>query len=88
MAEVTNKDKQTGALAEIMKGKDVFIGVSGLPDTECEQQLADRNTCGTSSIDHNICLIKWLSNQLQCIDQSCRYNNRCTMLIIMEYWNI
>ena len=27
-AEVTNKDKQTGALAEIMKGKDVFIGVS------------------------------------------------------------
>ena len=28
MAEVTNKDKQTGALAEIMKGKDVFIGVS------------------------------------------------------------
>ena len=28
MAEVTNKDKQAGALAEIMKGKDVFIGVS------------------------------------------------------------
>ena len=28
MAEVTNKDKQTGTLAEIMKGKDVFIGVS------------------------------------------------------------
>lgn len=28
MAEVTNKDKQTGALAEIMKAKDVFIGVS------------------------------------------------------------
>mgnify|MGYP000818005448 FL=1 len=28
MAEETNKDKQTGALAEIMKGKDVFIGVS------------------------------------------------------------
>lgn len=28
MAEVTNKDKQTGALAEIMKGKDIFIGVS------------------------------------------------------------
>ncbi len=28
MAAVTNKDKQTGALAEIMKGKDVFIGVS------------------------------------------------------------
>lgn len=28
MAEITNKDKQTGALAEIMKGKDVFIGVS------------------------------------------------------------
>lgn len=28
MAERTNKDKQTGNLAEIMKGKDVFIGVS------------------------------------------------------------
>lgn len=28
MAEVTNKERQTGALAEIMKDKDVFIGVS------------------------------------------------------------
>ncbi|HCL01795.1 MAG TPA: NAD-dependent malic enzyme [Lachnoclostridium phytofermentans] len=28
MAEITNKDKQTGPLSEIMKGKDVFIGVS------------------------------------------------------------
>lgn len=28
MAEKTNKDRQTGDLAEIMKGKDVFIGVS------------------------------------------------------------
>ena len=28
MAEVTNKEKQRGALAEIMKGKDAFIGVS------------------------------------------------------------
>lgn len=28
LAEITNKDRQTGALAEIMKGKDVFIGVS------------------------------------------------------------
>lgn len=28
MAEITNKDKQRGNLAEIMKGKDVFIGVS------------------------------------------------------------
>lgn len=28
MAEITNKDRQTGSLAEIMKGKDVFIGVS------------------------------------------------------------
>lgn len=28
MAEKTNKDKQTGPLAEIIKGKDVFIGVS------------------------------------------------------------
>lgn len=28
MAEVTNKEKQHGALVEVMKGKDVFIGVS------------------------------------------------------------
>ncbi|MBU5477303.1 NADP-dependent malic enzyme [Eubacterium sp. MSJ-21] len=28
MAEVTNQEKQRGALAEIMKGKDAFIGVS------------------------------------------------------------
>lgn len=28
MAEITNKDKQTGPLSEIIKGKDVFIGVS------------------------------------------------------------
>ena len=28
MAEITNKDRQTGFLAEIMKGKDVFVGVS------------------------------------------------------------
>ena len=27
-AEITNKDRQTGSLAEIMKGKDVFVGVS------------------------------------------------------------
>ena len=28
MAEIANKDRQTGSLAEIMKGKDVFVGVS------------------------------------------------------------
>ncbi|MGN0152653.1 MAG: NADP-dependent malic enzyme [Wujia sp.] len=28
MAEITNKDRQRGDLAEIMKGKDVFVGVS------------------------------------------------------------
>lgn len=28
MAEITNKERQTGALAEIIKGKDAFIGVS------------------------------------------------------------
>lgn len=28
MAEITNKDRQTGPLEEIMKGKDVFVGVS------------------------------------------------------------
>lgn len=28
MAEITNKDRQTGSLAEIMKGNDVFVGVS------------------------------------------------------------
>ncbi|MCH5150941.1 MAG: NAD-dependent malic enzyme [Spirochaetales bacterium] len=29
MAECTNRNNQTGALAEIIKGKDIFIGVSG-----------------------------------------------------------
>jgi malate dehydrogenase (oxaloacetate-decarboxylating) len=28
MAEITNRDRQRGALADIMKGKDVFVGVS------------------------------------------------------------
>lgn len=28
MAEITNKDKERGSLADVMKGKDVFIGVS------------------------------------------------------------
>lgn len=28
MAEITNKEKQTGPLTEIIKGKDVFVGVS------------------------------------------------------------
>lgn len=28
MAEITNKDRQTGPLSEIIKGKDVFVGVS------------------------------------------------------------
>lgn len=28
MAKITNKDRQTGSLAEIMKDKDVFVGVS------------------------------------------------------------
>ena len=28
MAEITNKEKQRGPLAEIIKGKDIFIGVS------------------------------------------------------------
>ena len=28
MAEITNKEKQTGTLTEIIKDKDVFIGVS------------------------------------------------------------
>lgn len=28
MAEITNKERQTGTLAEIMKGRDVFVGVS------------------------------------------------------------
>ncbi len=28
MAEITNRDRQRGPLAEIMKGKDVFVGVS------------------------------------------------------------
>lgn len=39
MAEKTNKDKQTGPLTEIIKGKDVFIGVSA-PDIVTAQMVS------------------------------------------------
>lgn len=39
MAEITNKDRQRGPLAEIMKGKDAFIGVSA-PNIVSAQMVA------------------------------------------------
>ncbi len=44
MAEITNKDRQRGSLAEIMKGKDVFIGVSapGIVSAEMVSTMADK----------------------------------------------
>lgn len=39
MAEITNKDRQRGSLAEIMKGKDVFVGVSA-PDIVTADMVA------------------------------------------------
>ncbi|MGN0367907.1 MAG: NADP-dependent malic enzyme [Wujia sp.] len=39
MAEITNKDRQRGSLAEIMKGKDAFIGVSA-PNIVSAQMVA------------------------------------------------
>lgn len=43
MAEKTNKEKQRGSLAEIMKGKDVFIGVSapGVVTADMVASMAD-----------------------------------------------
>lgn len=43
MAEKTNKEKQTGPLSEIIKGKDVFIGVSapGIVTAEMVSEMAD-----------------------------------------------
>lgn len=42
MAEITNKDRQTGDLAKIMKGKDVFVGVSapGIVSAEMVASMA------------------------------------------------
>lgn len=39
IAEITNRDRQRGNLAEIMKGKDVFIGVSA-PDIVTAEMVA------------------------------------------------
>ena len=43
MAEKTHKEKQTGPLSEIIKGKDVFIGVSapGIVTAEMVSEMAD-----------------------------------------------
>ena len=43
MAEITNKEKQHGTLADVMRGKDVFIGVSapGLVTAEMVASMAD-----------------------------------------------
>lgn len=43
MAEITNKDRQTGNLAEIMKDKDVFIGVSA-PNIVTAEMVASMAT--------------------------------------------
>ena len=42
IAAVTNKNKETGSLADVMKGKDVFIGVSapGIVSTEMVKTMA------------------------------------------------
>lgn len=43
MAEITNKDRQRGKLSEIMKGKDVFVGVSApnIVSAEMVSSMAD-----------------------------------------------
>ena len=43
MAEKTNKNRQTGPLSEIIKGKDVFIGVSApnIVTAEMVSEMAD-----------------------------------------------
>jgi malate dehydrogenase (oxaloacetate-decarboxylating) len=44
MAEITNKDRQRGNLAEIMKGKDAFVGVSApnIVTAEMVSTMADK----------------------------------------------
>ena len=44
MAEITNRDRQRGKLAEIMKGKDVFVGVSApnIVTAEMVASMADK----------------------------------------------
>lgn len=44
MAEITNRDRQRGNLAEIMKGKDVFVGVSApnIVTAEMVASMADK----------------------------------------------
>ena len=39
MAEITNKERQRGSLTDIMKGKDVFVGVSA-PDIVTAEMVA------------------------------------------------
>ncbi len=43
IAKVTNRDKETGSLADVIKGKDVFIGVSapGLVTADMVRTMAD-----------------------------------------------
>ena len=43
MAEITNKNRERGSLADVMKGKDVFIGVSapGIVTPEMVESMAD-----------------------------------------------
>ncbi len=42
MAEITNKDKESGSLADVMKGKDLFIGVSA-PGIVTKEMVASMN---------------------------------------------
>ncbi len=45
MAQITNKNNETGTLAEVMVGKDVFIGVSapGIVTSEMISKMADKS---------------------------------------------
>ena len=42
MAEITNKDRESGSLADVMKGKDLFIGVSA-PGIVTKEMVASMN---------------------------------------------
>ncbi len=42
MAEITNKNNESGQLADVLKGKDVFIGVSA-PDCVTKEMIASMN---------------------------------------------
>ena len=52
------------------------------------QKSDNSDTCCTGAGSYDLDVLDLLSDKLQCIDHSCKSDDRSTMLIIMEYRNI